>query len=232
MLPSDASLGGAGSTHSITYPGYQLASLGDKLRDLTEAGGEIQFVPRRKTSNPNYIEWVMRIAPESANLMLTQAGPAWVFEHNVPKSPIASISVKRDGTKMTFRSWAGGQGQAEGRPIARAEDLSLVAFYGFPLLESEISATDSEPSTSALYRYAAGDVAANNRPIETWTMKVHRDAKRLDVGKYRVGDWTETRIRDHLYLEDGRYTNRIVKVSGSAGSNIIELQMASRLGAA
>lgn len=230
VLPSDADLGGAGSAHSRTYPGYELGWVGERLRQLTEGdeGPEIQFVPRRRSDDPRFLEWVMRIGTEP-DLMLTQSGPAWVFDRTVRKSPIAGINVKRDGTKMTFRSWAAGQGQAEGRPIVAVEDLSLVNDYGFALLESEASATDSVSSTSILQSHATLDLLAHGRQIETWTMRVARDG-RPNVGQIRVGDWCTARVKDHVFIPDGNHELRIVGVSGETDNNFVELQMAPRIG--
>lgn len=224
VLPDDADLGGAGDAHTRTYPGYELGWVGERLKQLSEVigGPEYQFVPRRRTDDPRFIEWVMRIGVQPT-MLLTQDGPPWVFDRTVPTSPVASISVETDGTDQTFRSWAAGQGEAEGRPIAYVEDDTLIDL-GWPLLESEVTATDSVSRLETLIGHASDDIAANARPIETWTVIVNRDA-RPNVAQYQAGDWCVVRVRDHIYLPDGDFPMRIVSKAGDA-SPFVTLQMA------
>lgn len=228
VLPSDADLGGAGTTHTRTYLGYELGWVGERLKQLSEVedGPEIQFVPRRRTDNPSYIEWVMRIGTEPS-MMLTQTGPAWVFDRTVPKSPVRKISVSSDGTQMAFRQWVAGQGEAEGRPIVWAEDDTLIGL-GFPLLEGEVTATDTVSTTETLNGHATGALAYSQRPIESWTLTVSRDA-RPNVGQYVPGDWVTVKIKDHVFLPAGQYSMRILSTAGDT-SDAVTLTLSERLG--
>lgn len=227
VLPSDAELGGPGTTHTRTYPGYELGWVGERLQQLTEVEGgpEVQFVPRRRTDDPRFVEWVMRIGV-APTMMLTQKGPAWVFDRTTPKSPVTGIDVATDASNLTFRSWAAGQGEGEGRPIRRVDAPTLVE-AGWPLLESEVTGLDTVSDTVTLDRHAAADLLAFGRPMETWTVTVRRDA-RPHVGLYRAGDWCELRIRDHVYLPDGDHQMRIVSRSG--GAETVTLNMQPKLG--
>lgn len=227
VLPSDTDLGGAGTTHTRTYPGYELGWVGERLQQLTEVEGgpEIQFVPRRRSDDPRYIEWVMRIGVQPT-MLLTQAGAPWIFDRTVPKSPIRSINVDTNGSEMTERSWAAGQGEAEGRPIV-FEDSTALVDAGWPLLESEVTSTDTVSDDATLRGHARADLAHGSAPIETWTVVVDRDA-RPNVGLYSAGDWCKVRIRDHDYLPDGDYDMRILFKSGDASASVT-LQMVPRL---
>lgn len=227
VLPDDADLGGAGTTHTRTYPGYELGWIGERLQQLTEVEGgpEIQFVPRRRDDDPRFIEWVARIGVEP-DMILTQAGPAWTFDQTVPKSPIKKIDVATDGSNQTFRSWAAGQGEAEGRPVVYADNTALVD-AGWPLLESEVQATDTVSEAATLLDSARADLAHGSAPIETWTVVVDRDG-RPNVAAIQPGDWCDFRVGNHPYLPAGDHRLRILSKSGDA-SKLVTLQMVPTL---
>lgn len=233
VLPSDASLGGAGTDNEIVYPGYELSWVGDRLQALSERNGpEVQFVPRRRADDPRFIEWVMRIGTLDTKMMLTQAGQPWRWwtpgeDGSVRKSHIRGISIAADGTRMAFRQWAAGQGQAEGRPIAYNSAMQLVD-AGFPLLEGEVTAVDAEADTDALNEYVDTALAYSQRPVESWSVVVSRDG-RPNVGQLRPGDWAAVVVRNHVYLPDGEYPMRILTIAGGNDSTIT-LTLAERLG--
>ncbi len=227
VLPTDASLGGTGDIHTRTYPGYELGWVGERLRQLSDVDGgpEIQYVPRRRTDDPRFIEWVMRIGV-APSMMLTQTGPPWVYDRTVPESGIISVDVATDGASMTFRSWAAGQGEGKGRPIVVANAPALVD-AGWPLLESEVGATDTVSSTTTLRAHARGQLAIGGSPIETWSVVAHRDTFPT-VGRLRAGDWIELRLRDHNYLPDGDHDMRVLTISGGDSADVT-LALAPRL---
>lgn len=228
ILPSDADLGGAGTTHTRTYPGYELGIIGDRLQQLSEVKGgpEVQFVPRRKPTDRRFIEWVMRVGV-LPSMLLTQAGPPWVFNRTVPRSPVRKISVDSDGTNIASRQWAAGQGEAEGRPIAQA-DSSTLTDLGFALLEAEASSTDTVDSIDTLTARATEALAYSQRPVESWVLSVSRD-QRPTPAQYRPGDWAQVVVKGHDYLYDGATAMRILSVAGDADDSVT-LTMAPRLG--
>ena len=234
VMPSDADLGGAGATYTQTYPGYELGWVGERLRQLSElgetddeAGGpEVQFVPRRRSDDPRYIEWFMRIGVEP-DMMLTQLGPSWVFDRTVPESPVRELNVASDGTQIASRQWAAGQGEAEGRPIVWVDDSTLID-QGFPLLEGEVTSTDTVSTVETLKSHASGALAYSQRPVETWTLVVSRDA-RPSVARYAPGDWVTVHVADHIYIPDGDYEMRLLLMSGDT-SDGVALSLSERLG--
>lgn len=229
VLPSDVELGGAGTTHERTYPGYELAWVGERLKQLSEVDGgpEVQFVPRRRTDDPRYIEWVMRIGV-APSMLLTQSGRPWSWDARVAKSDVRGISVSSDGTKMAFRQFAAGQGQAQGRPIAISQDLTLIDDAGFVLLEGEVSSTDSVDDPDLLPQYSDAALAYSQRPIESWTATVSRDGMPT-VGQLRPGDWASFVIQDHVYIPDGTYSMRVLSIAGGE-SDAVTLTLSERLG--
>lgn len=232
VLPPDSDFAGTGEDIEKTYPGYELAWIGDALKRLAEddRGPEIQFVPRRRPyPESNYIEWVMRIGTAATKNLLVQSGQPWTWtrDPNVPKSSLREIDISSDGTKVASRQWAAGQGQAEGRPIRKADALQLVD-AGFPLLEGEATGYDAEDDPDTIQAVANAAVAYSQRPIESWTITVSRDSLPT-VGQYTPGSWARIKVRDHDYLPDGEYEMRIMSMAGG-DSDAVTLQLSERLG--
>lgn len=229
VLPSDASLGGDGTSHTRTYPGYELGWVGERLQQLSDVigGPEIQFVPRRRSSDRRFMEWVMRVGTDATGGLLTQTGPAWLFDRTTRDSPLTAINVKVDGGDLTGRAWAAGQGEAEGRPIVYVNDSKLTG-SGWPLLEVEDTGNDTVSDVATLTAKAAARVAYGSAPIETWTVVAHRDGP-PHVGRYSPGDWCQVRIAGHAYLPDGLHRMRIMSVAGDADHDVT-LTMVPRLG--
>lgn len=222
VLPDDVTAA-ADEAHTRTYPGYELAWIGDRLRQLTavQGGPEIQFVPRRRVDDPRFLEWVMRAGTEAAPL-LTQAGADHVFTHGVPKSAVRDLDIAEDASSLGFRAWVTGEGEAEGKPIARVDALDLVN-SGYPLLEVEDTTAGSVSSPGTLTARAAELASAATRPVETWKATVDRDSPPT-VGIYTAGDWCRFRVGPHPLLDAGEVRRRITSVSGDdTGTVVLEL---------
>jgi hypothetical protein len=196
------------------YQGYDLPNLGQALRDLTglQGGPEIQFIPRRTAADPRFIEWVMRIGT-TADPLLHQMGEDWTWDASVPRSSVTGISVQRDGSAMGTRAWMQGAGSQEETLFGRADGTVMTA-AGFPLMEISGSGSESEPTQAVLDADAAALLAANARPVQTWTVKVRRDDT-PNVAQYAVGDWVQITTSDrNPYLPPGTYRARIQSRSG------------------
>lgn len=211
------------------FYGYELEWLGAALKKLTEVleGPEIQFVPRRRSDDPRFIEWVMQIGRAEDGLMLAQDGPPWQFDRTVPASEVRDIDIDTDGSGLAHRVFAAGEGEAEGRPIVWADNPELID-VGWPLLEAEVTATDTVSELGTLEEHAYGSLAVNSRPREAWTIVVSRDGN-PNVGQYRPGDWARLRIRDHDFQPDGDYDMRILAISGAGDSGDVSLTLSERL---
>lgn len=234
VLPDDADLGGAGSDHTRSLQGYELAWLGTRLQQITEVidGPEIQFAPRRRSDDPRFIEWVARIGVEADDFILSQDGADHVFDTSVPDSIVRDMDVDEDGTVLAAYVWAGGEGEAQGRPIAVGDDPAGIALLeaGYPLLEGEVTETDSVSVQATLQAHVDDGAKRASRPHEQWVLKVSREGA-PDVGKYRAGDWAEVVIGgDNEWLPAGSYPSRIIALSGSAGSDEVDVTLAERLG--
>lgn len=231
ILPSDAALGGAGTTHERTYPGYEVKNLGEALRDLTKVidGPEVQFVPRRRTDDPRYLEWEMRIGTPATDMMLYQFGgieKPWVLDRTVPKGPVKNVRVSSDASKMAFRRFGTGQGQGEGRPVRVVSDTSLVD-AGYPLLEGETS-SPSASELATIEGNAAGELSRTKRPGQTITITCEAAGFWKACPSFRSGDFLSLVVKDHPILGTGPVALRSVALSG--GGDTVEIQCAERLG--
>jgi len=194
-----------------TYAGYELTWIGAELRALTDIDGgpEIAFTPRRSTTDPRNIEWVMRTG-DTTNPLLTQAGADWTWDNSVPGSTVTGISVDEDGTKVATRAWAPGYGSGESRLIGQADDGTLAAW---PLLETEDTARDSVEDQATLNAYATALAVRSRAATESWTVTVKHGGYPTP-GMYRPGDWARIVVpATHPYLEPGPQRGRITSIT-------------------
>jgi hypothetical protein len=237
VLPADET-----GTDTRSYNGYDMAVVGQALRDLTKVDGgpEIQFRPRRTAADPRYLEWVM-LTGTTAQPLLVQAGDDLILDHTAPRSQVTSIKVNRDGSKMADRWWTQGSGTDITTLFGRADDTSLID-AGFPLLEGDDNRSDITDQAT-INSVAAGALAANRRPIDTLTIAVHRDGVQDQSGQWggpnaaslrvgsrvtlQVGGWVDpveqTTPREPYLAADGQprtIRGRIVNVAGDMSTSI------------
>lgn len=204
-------------TRTEVWPGFQLAWLGEQLRQLTtrENGPDIRFRPRY-TSDKLGIEWVYEAGTEDAPL-LTQAGDDWYFDRTVPNSQVVNVTTEEDATVMGQRAWVTGEGQAEGTLIATDYDPTQVD-DGYPLLEVDAgSAYSSVSEQDTLDGHAQDLVTRSARPIERWKVIVRADAARgVLPGHYaRV-----INRQGHAWLPDGESFLRVERKTGDLSGDV------------
>lgn len=156
-----------------TFPGWELANLGEELRQITRrqvAAPDIRFRPRWKSGSTLAVEWVMETGTE-ARPLLTQAGDDWFLDASVARSPVLRLNTDEDATLMGWRGWVTGNGMEANILIGRYDLAAQYAALGHPLLEVEESrSTVTEQATVDGYAEALVDRSA--RPVETWTADV------------------------------------------------------------
>jgi hypothetical protein len=225
VLPADVTVP-ADAAHQRTYNGYDLAWVGEQLRNLMAVlgGPEISFVPRRTTADSRYIEWVMRAGTETDPL-LHQAGSDWVWDGSVPKGGVTSISLAVDGTQMGDEAYVKGSGEASTALIGHAVKTTLTG-AGYPLLELEVGGHESVTTLATLNDYATAELAASARTVLSFTVRVARDQAPA-VSQYQVGDYVQLIVpTTHPYLTGGgTFRSRIVQRSGD-DSTLVTLQLA------
>lgn len=221
--------------HRRTYRGHELATVLTRLDQLMDVqdGPDIAFEPRL-TADRMGVEWVMRVGTE-ANPLLHQKGDDWVWDTRAARGSVSGLSVHRDATNMAQRSWVTGAGQDEALLMARRDSGQIGEFdlrdAGFPLLEIAESRSSVEQQATA-NRWAAGNLAATIRPMQTWQTEVI--ARPTDsggspagpqLGEYRPGDWAKVWVpEDHpllsLLLPKGFHRTRLLGFSGGMGDTV------------
>jgi len=208
--------------HERNYPGSELATAAQRLRELSEVEGgpEIAFEPRL-TADRMGVEWVMRVGT-TANPMLHQAGLDWVLDTSAPRGPVAAFTVSEDASSVVTRAFAKGSGTDEATLISRPATRGDLIATGFPLLESARSYTNvlEQPTIDS---HAAADLAGNDRPWQTWTLRVRADSR---VGQYRPGDWWSIRVGPgRVLVEPGVHRARCASIRGRFGDEFVDLSM-------
>jgi hypothetical protein len=234
VLPADETAV-ADADHTRTYRGHEVAAVLTRLDQLMDVqnGPDIAFEPRL-TADRQGIEWAMRTGTE-ANPMLHQSGDDWVWDTRVPRGGVSGLSVQRDASNLAQRSWITGAGQDQALLMARREPVQIGAQdlrdAGFPLMEVVESRSSVEVQATA-DRWAAGNLAAVLRPMQTWSCQVI--ARPVDssgapagpqLGQFRPGDWAKVWVpEDHpllsLLLPDGFHRTRLLGISGGMAETV------------
>lgn len=216
VLPGDQ----AGSA-TRTYPGFELATVGQRLDEIAqvEGGPEVAFDPVL-TADRLGVEWVMRTGT-TADPTLHQDGLDWVLDASAPRGPVAGFTVTEDASSVATRALAKGSGTDEATLISRPAVRTDLLDAGFPLLESARTYS-SVLEQGTVDGHARADLAGNDRPWQTWSLKVATDDR---LGQYRPGDWWQVRVGEHVYLDRGAYRARLASLKGAFGDGTVDLGM-------
>lgn len=220
----------SGVLRDRTWHGYELADVGQALKQLSEVEGgpDILFTVAANLDDQGRPIRQMRIG----NPHLGQVGSPFVFESG---ANILSYRWPSDGTRMATRAYALGEGSERGAIIAATEDSDTVA-NGWPLLEADANySTVTEPAT--LQAHAVADQYAGRLPVVLPTITVTGDgANRFGqriwpaIGEYSPGDDARVVIRDKFFGADGLdVTMRIIEIGidpGDGGAETATLTLA------
>jgi hypothetical protein len=182
VLPDDI-LG----TGERTYPGYDLAYVGERLAQLTQVidGPEIEFRPEYTDSTRTAVRWRMRIGnPRLGDLGLPHA---WDY-----CNALTHLDDDGDGSQQQMETWVRGNGMERSLLTGHYADTSLVA-VGWPKLE----AIDGN-HTSATEQDTDGRDNQTGSP---------------SLDSVSVGDNAFFQLRDHRWLPDGVYGQRILSIA-------------------
>lgn len=210
-----------GGSNVRNYQGYDLAWLGDRLRELTEVqnGPDIRFRPRFSPSDPSTVEWVMEYG-STAQPLLQQTGADWVWDGSVAESGVVGFGHKQDAIDLASKAWTPGSGQERSMKLASRTNFDLVD-RGYPWTEIDQSAKDVEDQAT-LQRYADRLSEDAAFPWDTFEVKVRADQEPL-LGTYRPGDWARIIVpENHPTLDPGPVRVRIMAVDGD-DSNTVSL---------
>ncbi|UYL87623.1 minor tail protein [Arthrobacter phage VResidence] len=206
-------------TSERNYMGYDLGTIGERLRQLTEVqnGPDIRFRPRFKGDDPTVVEWVLETGTP-AQPLLVQNGPDWIWDTAVDRSGVVKLGVKRDATAMAARAWVPGNGQERNMLLAWQTDTTLID-AGFPWTETDMAAKDVE-NMAILESVADRLLADSVAPWDSWDLQVRADVfPRL--GQYLPGEWAQVNVGPgHPMIEPGAYRVRIMAVDGDHSETV------------
>lgn len=196
------------------YPGYDLASPGQRLAELTQVidGPEIEFRPEWVDPlTKQAVQWRMRIG----NSRLGNLGfpHAWDYGKSLVK-----MGFQNNGTSRCNIDFERGNGMNR--------DLITGAYYEVPnpldnadpLLERAGSEHTDATDGATLWAWSNAFVLANKRPVPelSATVRIAGDdgdgyaTRSPELGTVDVGDNAVFRLTDHPRLPDGGYVCRIV----------------------
>lgn len=220
VLPDDIA-----GTQERTYPGYDLAYVGERLSQLTQVidGPEVEFRPEYTDSTRTAVQWRMRIGnPRLGNLGLPHA-----YDYC---AALTNVDEDGDGSQMQFETWVRGNGMERSLLTGHYADPSLVA-SGWPKLENVDGSHTSATEQDTLDGWAQADVATYKRGMTKWAGRVRIDgtdgrgnvtgSPSLDT--VSVGDSAYFQMRNHRWIPDGVYGQRILSVSSGGDLTTAEL---------
>ncbi|QHB36600.2 minor tail protein [Arthrobacter phage Adolin] len=206
-------------TNQRNYMGYDLGNIGERLRQLTEVqnGPDIRLRPRFKGDDPTVVEWVLETGT-TAQPLLVQSGPDWIWDTAVAESGVVKLGVKRDATGMAARAWVPGNGQEQNMKLAWQTDLTLVN-AGFPWTETDIASKEVEDQL-VLDAVADRLLADSLAPWDSWSLQVRADSfPRL--GQYLPGEWAQINVGPgHPMIEAGTYRVRVMAIDGDHSETV------------
>jgi hypothetical protein len=212
VLPGDD----PASTHERNYKGYDLASVSERLLQLTQVinGPEIEFRPVFVDPQTKLaIQWEMRVG--SPRLGMLSGNHAWDYG-----SALSHLDYDRDGSQQSMAHFQKGSGSERALLSAYQDDRHLLDLdlYPYPELETVGTDTTSVEDGNVLQERADGYVATHGRAIVTWDATVRidgtdgqgRDTQSPTVDLVNLGDTALFQVYNHRRILDGKYYRRIL----------------------
>ena len=212
-----------GSTlRTRTYDGYNLANNGVWKR-LTELSGvrngpDIAFRPRWR--DDGNLEWVMVHGTHAQ----PQIAQSWAMDLDTTsrRSPIASVNVATDASRLASRVYWTGAGEGSTTMVRVAEDRSRLADQ-MPILETVGSTSDSA-NRDLIREHAIAALAASRDVVTQIDMTVDGSDQRCEIGRWRVGDAARVTLGDEwLTVPAGTSPKRIISAKGSWANAMVDL---------
>ena len=217
------------------YPGYDLATPGGRLQQLTQVDGgpEVQFTPEFVDPlTRQAIQWRMRIG----NPYLGNLGYPHAWDQG--KALISVPSYSTDGGNVSTRDWERGNGMNRDLVTGYADAPLNPSDPGALLIETVGGDHTSATEQPTLDAWATSAVATNGKPIPAMTVQVRTAGDDGSGNKTRsphqaevfCGDNGTFELRDDIRHPDGKYYGRIVgRASGSTPeSTVLTLQLLGR----
>lgn len=211
-LPFDLPKPDTGGTHDLSYAGYDLATVSDRLEDLSHRadGHEISMDPYLDAGGR--LRYRLRSEPEIVDHEYTEEG-AGVLSAVAPGSRVRLTGADGDGADMTGQVYASG---------GKGDDMTVICrdgdgIEGLPLLQSADTEHTTATNPSTLIGHIRGDLAFGCRDDETFSLQVGEETP------LRPGDHMDVQVQD-LFFGWRRLRLKVTDVGGSSGSDWQDVQ--------
>lgn len=214
------------AAHTRTYKGFNIQNINadDILTKLSNVidGPDVMFRPRL-TSTYN-LTFDMLHGSENQPRIPQNAVPVW--DITAESGNVTNMQITMTGAYQTFRVYSLGAGQDSKRLIRVVTNLDGPS-KGFPLLESDINAGNSENST-VVYNHAVANLKANVNPIYEIQFEVRADGS-FPVSQFYPGMVVKLVVKGMLGMHDGTHDAILLNMNGGSDQNIkLSLQSLSR----
>lgn len=181
----------SGLPHDRTYYGYDLADVGEALRQLAGIidGPDMRFIVAADPAAPSGVARRLIIGEP----WLGQQGSQHVWEYD---KNLTDYTWPRNGASMATRAFGIGEGMEQGLKVAWYEDQSPYA-QGWPLLEIEASHSTVRIDAT-LVEKAQADQASKRNPIVLPTLTLQSGVA-PHLGEYNTGDDARLIIKDRYW---------------------------------
>ncbi|TDC92346.1 hypothetical protein E1161_13310 [Saccharopolyspora aridisoli] len=196
---------------SVTYYGYDLANVWERLRDLStrEDGPEFEFQPRLVDGGTR-VEWVLDLGDP----LLGARDTALVWDYG---AAIGAIDLDIDGSRTpAARVWVKGAGG--GRDLLTG--VAAVDRPGTPPVDVVNTEHVSERRQDVLDSYARASLAAGQAPGTRWETHLRLDKPGSGLDDWALGDAPTIAISRHPWLADGIYRRRVTGFSDASATEI------------
>lgn len=203
-------------TAERTYPGYEMAPLGQRLFELTQVidGPELEFAPSfTDETGKQSVQWVMRIGNSRlGNLTFPHA---WDFG-----KAMIDINRSNDGGEFSTRDFERGNGMNRDL-VSGFYDAPIGGDSAAMLLENVGQEHTQSTNLAELNGFAQAAVLSSSLSTSNYTATVRipgDDGEGYATGSPQlssvdVGDNCTAQIRGHARLVDGEYGFRIAAIS-------------------
>lgn len=203
----------SGITRTLVYPGSDLKSTGEALRELASLENGPDFLFDMAYGSDGRPVRRLRVGTPH----LGQQGTPHVWEYG---ANLIGYTWPADGASTASRVFAlGEQGEGSSQLVAVAEDPAT----GRPLTETEVSyvhVTDAD----ILRSQARSALAAVSAPVVLPELTVRADLEPV-LGSYQVGDDALVVIKDVFFPEGVRFGVRITGIEVTPGNDAGEEQV-------
>lgn len=210
-------------TNIMTYAALDLANVGTRLSELTQMVGglEMELSPEFVDNTQTYFRWRARMGRSVDGARIGQLGfpHAWDYQ-----KALQAVQVNRSGKAMTFHNLVKG---ADNRTttggtliFAASATTNVYEAQGWPWLETADTSHSAVIDPTVAQSLADMNVAKNVQPLATASMLVRMDGKDLrgrqtgspSIADVSVGDTGFAGVQNHLWLPDGSYGFRVLKI--------------------